>query len=46
MEQLLDLEALVSELDVKAAVWACGSEKLSGMSFTIAFYKNYWEVIK
>lgn len=41
------LEALFLIMEIKQAVWACGSEKAPGPDgFTHKFFKIFWETIK
>lgn len=43
----MSLENPFSLEEIKAAIWACGSEKALGPDgFTFKFLKNYWELIK
>ncbi|GJX27138.1 putative RNA-directed DNA polymerase, eukaryota, reverse transcriptase zinc-binding domain protein [Tanacetum coccineum] len=41
------LEEPVSEIEIKKAIWDCGSDKSPGPDgFTFAFYKRYWSTLK
>lgn len=41
------LEVTFTEVEVRAAIWACASNKSPGPDgFTFAFFKNCWEIIK
>ncbi|GJV75495.1 RNA-directed DNA polymerase, eukaryota [Tanacetum coccineum] len=41
------LEEPVSEVEIKKAIWDCGSDKSPGPDgFTFAFYKRYWCTLK
>ncbi|GKB46476.1 RNA-directed DNA polymerase, eukaryota [Tanacetum coccineum] len=41
------LEEPVSEIEIKKAIWDCGSDKSPGPDgFTLAFYKRYWSTLK
>ncbi|GKA84945.1 RNA-directed DNA polymerase, eukaryota, partial [Tanacetum coccineum] len=45
--QQLDLEAEVSNEEIKKAVWDCGVDKSSGPDgFTFGFYKRFWSLIE
>ncbi|GJR36520.1 RNA-directed DNA polymerase, eukaryota [Tanacetum coccineum] len=41
------LVSLITESEIKDAIWDCGSEKSLGPDgFTFAFYKKFWDTIK
>ncbi|GKA17574.1 RNA-directed DNA polymerase, eukaryota, reverse transcriptase zinc-binding domain protein [Tanacetum coccineum] len=41
------LESVISEQEIRNAMWACGSDKSPGLDgFLFAFYKKYWDVLK
>ncbi|GJS38459.1 RNA-directed DNA polymerase, eukaryota [Tanacetum coccineum] len=45
--QQLDLEAEVSNEEIKKAVWDCGVDKSPGPDgFTFGFYKRFWSLIE
>ena len=45
--EVIRLEAPFSEVDVKAALWACGSDKAPGQDgFIFKFIKTYWNMLK
>ncbi|GKB14293.1 hypothetical protein Tco_0848216 [Tanacetum coccineum] len=45
--QQLDLEAEVSNEEIKKAVWDCGVDKSPGPNgFTFGFYKTFWSLIE
>ncbi|GJS39467.1 RNA-directed DNA polymerase, eukaryota [Tanacetum coccineum] len=45
--QQLDLEAEVSNEEIKKAVWDCGIDKSSGPDgFTFGFYRRFWGLIE
>lgn len=47
MMDAIKLEAPFSLEEVKAAIWACGSEKAPGPDeFTFKFIKTYWDTLK
>ncbi|GJT31588.1 RNA-directed DNA polymerase, eukaryota [Tanacetum coccineum] len=47
LSQKEDLEAAVSNVEIKKAVWDCGSDKSSGPDgFTFRFFKRFWDLIK
>nr|GEY55029.1 putative RNA-directed DNA polymerase, eukaryota, reverse transcriptase zinc-binding domain protein [Tanacetum cinerariifolium] len=47
IDQNTYLTSLVSETEIRDAIWDCGSDKSSGPDgFTFAFFKDFWNVIK
>nr|GEZ09505.1 RNA-directed DNA polymerase, eukaryota, reverse transcriptase zinc-binding domain protein [Tanacetum cinerariifolium] len=45
-EQSCDLEGVVSNEEIKSAIWDCGSDKSLGPDgFTFEFFKKYWFVV-
>ncbi|GJY08595.1 putative RNA-directed DNA polymerase, partial [Tanacetum coccineum] len=46
-DQNLILEDVISEQEIREAVWACGSDKSPEPDgFSFAFYKKYWDILK
>ncbi|GJW72067.1 putative RNA-directed DNA polymerase, eukaryota, reverse transcriptase zinc-binding domain protein [Tanacetum coccineum] len=47
LSQIQDLEAEVSNEEIKKAVWDCGIDKSPGPDgFTFGFYKKFWDIIE
>nr|GEW82553.1 RNA-directed DNA polymerase, eukaryota [Tanacetum cinerariifolium] len=45
-DQSCDLEGVVSNEEIKRAIWDCGSDKSPGPDgFTFEFFKKYWSVV-
>nr|GEZ80919.1 RNA-directed DNA polymerase, eukaryota [Tanacetum cinerariifolium] len=45
-DQVFDLEDMVSNEEIKRAVWDCGSDKSSGPDgFTFEFFKKFWTIV-
>ncbi|GJV69249.1 RNA-directed DNA polymerase, eukaryota [Tanacetum coccineum] len=43
----LILQSVISEQEIRDAIWACGSDKSPGPDgFSFAFYKKYWDTLK
>ncbi|KAK9057871.1 hypothetical protein SSX86_022710 [Deinandra increscens subsp. villosa] len=43
----LSLETLPSEIEIKNAIWECGSDKAPGPDgFTFGFVKHFWELLR
>ncbi|GJV12047.1 putative RNA-directed DNA polymerase, eukaryota, reverse transcriptase zinc-binding domain protein [Tanacetum coccineum] len=46
-EDNIELEKLVTEEEIRSAVWDCGSQKALGPDgFSFLFLKTYWEILK
>ncbi|GKE77598.1 hypothetical protein Tco_1543718 [Tanacetum coccineum] len=46
-DQQLELESEVSNVEIKRAVWDCGTDKSSGPDgFTFGFYRRFWKIIE
>ncbi|XP_071742353.1 uncharacterized protein [Rutidosis leptorrhynchoides] len=47
LEEANDMEKEITEMEVKKAIWDCGSYKEpSSDGFNFAFIKRYWEILK
>ncbi|GJS67005.1 putative RNA-directed DNA polymerase, eukaryota, reverse transcriptase zinc-binding domain protein [Tanacetum coccineum] len=47
MAERIDLEKSVSSVEIRKAVWDCGSDKSPGPDgFTFLFLKRYWDIFK
>ncbi|GJQ99597.1 hypothetical protein Tco_0522582 [Tanacetum coccineum] len=45
-DQILELESLISNEDIRTAVWGCGVDKSPGPDgFTFEFFRKYWTVV-
>nr|GEZ48051.1 hypothetical protein [Tanacetum cinerariifolium] len=45
-DQVFDLEDMVSNEEIKRAVWDCGSDKSPGLDgFTFEFLKKFWTIV-
>nr|GEX53544.1 RNA-directed DNA polymerase, eukaryota [Tanacetum cinerariifolium] len=45
-DQIFDLEDMVSNEEIKRAVWDCGSDKSPGLDgFTFEFFKKFWTIV-
>nr|GEX04372.1 RNA-directed DNA polymerase, eukaryota [Tanacetum cinerariifolium] len=45
-DQVFDLEDMVSNEEIKRAVWDCGSDKSPGPDgFTFEFFKKFWTIV-
>ncbi|GJW45497.1 RNA-directed DNA polymerase, eukaryota, reverse transcriptase zinc-binding domain protein [Tanacetum coccineum] len=47
IEQQLELDSMVSNEEIKRAVWDCGMDKTPGPDgFTFGFYRHFWNIIE
>ena len=47
LDAKIGLEAIISEMEIKEAIWSCGNDRALGPDgFSFQFIKQYWELLK